>query len=321
MFERFTAESRRVVVLAQEWARELKHAHIGTEHLLLALVVLDKSPASSVLEGFGMTRESTRAAVLELVPQGEKSLRGHIPFTPRAKKVLELSLREALAREDDHISPEHVLLGILAEGEGVATQVLRRDGRALEDVRATVIAAMGPGGRGAKPSPPGGRTPAAEQVLALAEKLAAGAPVGSHHMLEALAAVDSGMAGRALAALGITSDALAVQFEAVDLYRTSDATPEQAAAATMSLSVDADKIVLTSTDPELVGKVRGLVEQAEGPLTGDGVLAGSFIALHATLDAVVASIDAVLNPQPPALGEPGPPTSMLERLRRMRRSG
>src|SRR6201999_3489726 len=124
MFERFTGRARHVVVLSQEEARLLNHNYIGTEHLLLGLLGEPESVAGAVLAGFGLTRDGVREEVLEKVGRGKKALAGHIPFTPRAKKTLELSLREALAIKHNYIGTEHILLGLIREGEGVAAQIL-----------------------------------------------------------------------------------------------------------------------------------------------------------------------------------------------------
>src|SRR3954454_11101255 len=285
MFERFTGEARHVVVLAQEKARELAHHHIGTEHVLLALLAQERSPVRKALVGLGVTPEGAQAAVLEAVPRGTTPPSGHIAFTPRAKKVLELSLRQALKQDDKEIRPDHLLLGILAEGDGVAAQVLVRDGRTAEQIRSAVAGAVGRVKPAAAP-----RTPAAEEVLALAERLAGSAPVGSHHLLEALATVEGGAGGRALAGLGITADALAEQIDGIDLTTTADVTPEQAAASTMTWDIEGDRAVLSTGDPDTVGRLRALVEQAGGPLTGDGPLAGPFIAVHRALVGAAAAV-------------------------------
>jgi ATP-dependent Clp protease ATP-binding subunit ClpA len=181
MFERFTEDARQTVVLAQEQARELHHGWIGTEHLLLGLVALDGSSSAAVLASHGLTTTSVRQAVLAFVgeedidaealgtlgidleavrtsvesafgpgalnprprPRGRnREPSGHIPFSGRAKKVLELSLREALALKSGSIADGHILLGLIREGEGLATKVLHDAGIDLQDLRAEVIAAL-----------------------------------------------------------------------------------------------------------------------------------------------------------------------------------
>ena len=139
MFERFTDRARRVVVLAQDEARGLKHNYIGTEHLLLGLISEGEGVAAKALETMEIKGEAVRASVIEIIGEGEKPVEGHIPFTPRAKRVFELSLREALQLGHNYIGTEHLLLGLLKEGEGVAAQVLTKQGADLAQVRQTVI--------------------------------------------------------------------------------------------------------------------------------------------------------------------------------------
>ncbi|MDP8959903.1 MAG: ATP-dependent Clp protease ATP-binding subunit, partial [Actinomycetota bacterium] len=139
MFERFTDRARRVVVLAQEEARLLNHNYIGTEHILLGLIHEGEGVAARALESLGINLDSVRHQVVEIIGQGAQSPSGHIPFTPRAKKVLELSLREALQLGHNYIGTEHILLGLIREGEGVAAQVLQKLGADLPKVRQTVI--------------------------------------------------------------------------------------------------------------------------------------------------------------------------------------
>ncbi|MBA2550316.1 MAG: ATP-dependent Clp protease ATP-binding subunit [Nocardioidaceae bacterium] len=139
MFERFTDRARRVVVLAQEEARMLSHNYIGTEHILLGLIHEGEGVAAKALESLGISLEAVRAQVEEIIGQGQQAPSGHIPFTPRAKKVLELSLREALQLGHNYIGTEHILLGLIREGEGVAAQVLVKLGADLNRVRQQVI--------------------------------------------------------------------------------------------------------------------------------------------------------------------------------------
>ena len=149
MFERFTDRARRVVVLAQEEARLLNHNYIGTEHILLGLIHEGEGVAAKALESLGISLEAVRSQVEEIIGQGGSSPSGHIPFTPRAKKVLELSLREALQLGHNYIGTEHILLGLIREGEGVAAQVLVKLGADLSRVRQQVIQLLsGYGGSG-----------------------------------------------------------------------------------------------------------------------------------------------------------------------------
>ena len=167
MFERFTDRARRVVVLAQEEAKLLKHNYIGTEHILLGLIHEGEGLAAKALEGMDISLEQVRDQVQEIIGQGQQAPSGHIPFTPRAKKVLELSLREALQLGHSYIGTEHILLGLIREGEGVAAQVLVKLGADLGRVRQEVIKLLS-GYQGKEPVSAGGReegTPSGSLVL------------------------------------------------------------------------------------------------------------------------------------------------------------
>jgi len=173
VFERFTDRARRVVVLAQEEARLLNHNYIGTEHILLGLIHEGEGVAAKALESLGISLEAVRSQVEEIIGQGGSSPSGHIPFTPRAKKVLELSLREALQLGHNYIGTEHILLGLIREGEGVAAQVLVKLGADLSRVRQQVIQLLsgysGPGPQGEKAGATAGgsgeQTPSGSAVL------------------------------------------------------------------------------------------------------------------------------------------------------------
>ncbi len=167
MFERFTDRARRVVVLAQEEARMLNHNYIGTEHILLGLIHEGEGVAAKALESLGISLEAVRSQVEEIIGQGQQAPSGHIPFTPRAKKVLELSLREALQLGHNYIGTEHILLGLIREGEGVAAQVLVKLGADLSRVRQQVIQLLS-GYQGKEPATAGGPqegTPSGSLVL------------------------------------------------------------------------------------------------------------------------------------------------------------
>ena len=152
MFERFTDRARRVVVLAQEEARMLNHNYIGTEHLLLGLIHEGEGVAAKALAAMEIRLEAVRQQVEEIVGRGQDAPSGHIPFTPRAKKVLELSLRESTQLGHRYIGTEHILLGLIREGEGVAAQVLVRLGADLDRVRQQVIQLL-QGHQGDEPGP------------------------------------------------------------------------------------------------------------------------------------------------------------------------
>jgi ATP-dependent Clp protease ATP-binding subunit ClpC len=156
MFERFTERARQVVVLAQDEARALRHNYIGTEHLLLGLLREEEGLAARTLEWFGIGVEEVRGLVRSMVGEGHAAVTGQIPFTPRAKKALELGLREALSLGHKYIGTEHVLLGFLREGEGVGVEILEKLGARPAAVHDEVIRMLsGPGRReGGPPGPP-----------------------------------------------------------------------------------------------------------------------------------------------------------------------
>ncbi len=170
MFQRFTDRARRVVVLAQEEARMLGHNYIGTEHILLGLIHEGDGVAAKALTAMGIGLEATRQQVESIIGRGQGAPTGHIPFTPRAKKVLELSLREALQLGHDYIGTEHILLGLIREGDGVAAQVLAGFGADLNRVRQQVVQLLhGVPGAGFAP---GGPDDLRERLTSIATRLA-----------------------------------------------------------------------------------------------------------------------------------------------------
>ena len=257
MFERFTDRARRVVVLAQEEARILGHNYIGTEHLLLGLISEGEGVAAKVLERLGISADAVRAKVESIIGDaGKESPRGHIPFTPRAKKVLELSLREALQLGHNYIGTEHILLGLIREGQGLAAEVLVNLGADLSVVREAVIQALS-GYRGRGSSPGGGpfgparETPATIKSRVEARRLAGSRAVGSHHLLQAMLGDEDSLAAKALAELGVTREAVEEQLGKLDPAGTSDETPEEAGARRIGLRVEGKLIALEIDDPEL----------------------------------------------------------------------
>ncbi len=157
MFERFTDRARRVVVLAQQEAHGLDHNYIGTEHILLGLVAEGEGVAARALESFGVSLPAVREQVEVIVGRGSSSPSGRVPFTVRAKKLLELSLREALQRGHNYIGTEHILLGLVREPESVAARVLVRAGVDLARVRERVVALLaGQAGQAAQGTGAGG---------------------------------------------------------------------------------------------------------------------------------------------------------------------
>ena|SRR5580692_3433601 len=280
MFERFTAHARRAVVTAQEEARELNHNYIGTEHLLLALLRRPDIPPSeesaiapAILEEFGMSRDGVREEVIDKVGIGKgKAKSGHIPFTPRAKKVLELALREALQLHHNYIGTEHILLGLIREDEGVAVQIMRKHADLLalraavldrvpagDGDQGTLAAATGTLLRRAKARLGGprdggdvGATPATDATLTEAARLAGGAPVGSHHLLLAALADPNSAAARTLAGLGVDLDQARESLRTADVTGTTDEPPEEAGRRQMSLQVADETLTVVIVDPVLV---------------------------------------------------------------------
>jgi ATP-dependent Clp protease ATP-binding subunit ClpC len=286
MFERFTTRARRVVVLSQEEATRLNHNYIGTEHILLGLLGEQGGLAAQALTGLGMSLEGARQAVTELIGMGSTEPTGRIPFTPRAKKVLELGLREALQLNHDYIGTEHLLLGIVTQGEragqdeeGVAVKVLRRHAE-LPAVRTAVLNLLPPAAPESVPmrrwrrtrtaglselvaqlEPPRvgqaaeqimNATPAADATITEAARLAGTQPVGSHHLLLASLSDPGTAAARALAALGVDLDQAKEALRGMDVTGTSDELPEEAGRRQMVVRVTGDRLTLEAHDPVLV---------------------------------------------------------------------
>ncbi len=270
MFERFTDRARMSIVGAQEEARRLDHNYIGTEHVLLGLLNEREGVAARVLNSFGITLEGARGEVVAIVGPGtEKAPSGHIPFTPRSKKVLELSLREALSLGHNYIGTEHILLGLVREGEGVAAQILVRRGAALDKVREAVVgelARMGVPERSAAARQR--RTPAAEEAINAAGDLAGSAPLGSHHLLEALARLEGSLAANVLADLGVDPDAVATKIDELGIEGTTDVTPEEVAARAMEVRVEGEEVHLVLRDAATVELARSISEKLGGPIRG-----------------------------------------------------
>jgi ATP-dependent Clp protease ATP-binding subunit ClpC len=271
MFERFTNRARHAVVLAQDEARLLDHDYIGTEHVLLGLLGEPEAIGGRVLHQLGIGLEATRADVEAIVGRGGATPSGHIPFTPRAKKVLELSLREALALGHNYIGTEHILLGIVREGEGVAMQVLAQRGATAERIRPLVKLVLETAGaaKGAVAQSPPRRTPGAEAVIAVAEQLAGAAPLGSHHLLEAMALVDDSLAAGTLGALGVEAEALAAKIDELGTEGTTDISPEDAAARQMELRLGDDEVTIVLRDGATLELARSLTAAVGNPVRGD----------------------------------------------------
>ncbi|MEV1066076.1 Clp protease N-terminal domain-containing protein [Streptomyces sp. NPDC050263] len=296
-FERFTVEARKVVVTAQEEARLLKHNHIGTEHILLGLLDAPDSTAAKVLHRLGYDKETAQVDIAAMVKPGTQELRGHIPFAPRAKKTLDLALREAQQLHHTSIGTEHILLALVSEGEGVGAKVLAERIDPISRIRAAVLAsAEGPQDVATGPWPAG--TPATEDTLSAAAALAGGAPVGSHHLLEAMLRTENSMAARALRELGVDPDAVAAKIDELDPETTTDANPEEAAARKMEIRLVDDEVHLILRDPTTVTIAKKVTELSDGPIQGVGPVAGMFVPLWRSTNQLLLQLQRVLEPDP-----------------------
>jgi ATP-dependent Clp protease ATP-binding subunit ClpA len=288
MFERFTNRARHVVVLAQDEARGLQHNYIGTEHLLLGLLGEPGGLGARALERFGMSLAATREEVAALVGTGNTEMKGHIPFTPRAKKVLELALREALQLHHNYIGTEHLLLGLVREGEGVAAQILTKHAGSLLPVRLAVLdllpATQTTHGRrwlrrhsdSAEEPRELRTTPGADASLDEAARLAGEQPVGSHHLLLAALADPDTAAAKALAALGVDLQQARQALSNADVAGTSDEQPEEAGRRHMLVRASETSVTREATDPAILALGRAALEalgdQADPPGTIRGDL-------------------------------------------------
>jgi len=337
MFERFTNKARHVVVLAQEEARKLSHSYIGTEHILLGLLGESDGYAFRVLEGFGMSLEGARDEVRAIVGTGQVAPSGHIPFTPRAKKTLELALREALQLHHNYIGTEHILLGVIREGEGVGAQVLRQHAD-LEEIRMAVLdllpaaaaaAQAGRARRWLRRRPSGDplaandpaeqtelrTTPAADTSLSEAARLAGPHPVGSHHLLLAALSDPDTAAARVLATLGVDLDQAREALRGADVTGTSDEPPEEAGRRQMVIRVTDDRLTVEASDPVIVERglaaLNALVgeggppEAIRGDLPVSASLSTVWQALYESLGVIQRR--ATLPPESPSPGGPGQP--------------
>jgi ATP-dependent Clp protease ATP-binding subunit ClpA len=315
MFERFSGQARHVVVSAQEEARELDHNYIGTEHLLLGLLATSDSLASASLTALGYTQDNVREALEATVGRGKSSPGGYIPFTPRAKKVLELSLREALHLKHNYIGTEHILLGLLREGEGVAAQILA-DKHPLDRIRGEVLARVeSPAARQAHGA---GRTSAAHEVLTQAAQLAGETPVGSHHILEAILRQPDSAAAKVLADAGIDLDHLAAKLTEVSTEDTADDTPEQAAARQLDLSLTDETVTVVLRDTDSVELGKQIVELNGGPLAARGTQLDLLSRLWAAVNDWLATTTRTLTPptEPPEVAEKWFTRGLPSRFRR-----
>ncbi|MFF9768332.1 Clp protease N-terminal domain-containing protein [Streptomyces sp. NPDC014636] len=296
-FERFTVEARKAVVTAQEEARLLKHDYIGTEHLLLGLLDAPDSKAARVLHQLGYDKETAQVDIAAVVKPGTQELNGHIPFASGAKKALDLALREALQLHHTSIGTEHILLALVREGEGVGAKVLAGRINPVSKIRAAVLASSeGSQDVAASPWPAG--TSATEDTVSAASALAGGAPVGSHHLLEAMLRAENSMAARVLRELGVDPDAVAAKIDELDPETTTDANPEEAAARKMEIRVVGEEVHLILRDPTTVTLAKKVTDLSTGPIQGVGPVAGMFVPLWRSTRQLLLQIQRVLEPEP-----------------------
>ena len=302
MFERFTTRARSAVVHAQDEARELGHAHIDLEHLLLGLLSEPESIAAIALRRCGVTAARTRAEVVAAVGRGDTAPPGHIPFTPGAKRVLELALREALTLGHNYIGTEHVLLAIVAAGPSAALTAIAAQGTDGDAVRREVRAEIGhaTAARSGKPAPAPARTPAAEAVLAAAQELAGDAPMGSHHLLEAMALVDDSLAASTLAALGIAGADVAATIDELGIAGTSDVTPELEAVQHLEVHLDDDAVRIVLADPATRELVARLVDAMGNPIRGSDPAGATLIGLWQAVRDALTQVVGRVEPATPA---------------------
>jgi ATP-dependent Clp protease ATP-binding subunit ClpC len=320
MFERFTDKARHVVVLAQEEARGFQHNYIGTEHILLGLLGVPDGIGARALATLGLSLPEAREEVLTRVGAGQKSPEGHIPFTPRAKKVLELALREALALQHNYIGTEHIALGLVREGEGVGAQVVaaHTSEPVVMRVRMAVLdllpVAPAPTGRrwlrrnrGASGDDPTetaqlDTTPAGDATLSEAARLAGARPVGSQHLLLAALADPDSAAARVLGTLGVDLDQAKDALRAVDVAGTSDESPEDVGCRAMRIHATDSQVTVELTDRAMIELARtaldaldALAADTDDPDDPDTIrgdlpigagLANVWRALHDSLDDI-----------------------------------
>ena len=279
MFERFTAEARRTVVLAQDEAHRMGHGQIGTEHLLLALLQDAETQATQALRDAAIRPEEVRAEIERTVPGGTPQPPGHLPFTPRSKKVLELALRESIKARHRNIEPEHILLGLLREGEGLAAQVLVSLGADLEELRTDVVRRLGPPQKrrffGGEAVQGWTMTRAGTAAFSRARSLAGDKPLGSQHILLGLFGTEESVARRALEELGVTADALQAKLAELDPADTADEDPERAGARRTRLEVAGNVVTMRVEDSDLAARLATSLQQAGGASAEPLALSGA----------------------------------------------
>ncbi len=274
MFERFSPHARRVVVLAQEQARDLHHDYLGPEHLLLGLLAEVNGLAHRILDSVGVTLDESRRILVEAVAPTEIAPGRHIPFTPPAKQTLEKAVREALALHHTGVGTEHLLLGLISVADGRVLTVLHRqdvEGEVLRQAVLDEIADRPPDPEQRRrqleqfPRRParGNRltrtTWAMDEALDQARRYAGAEAVGSHHLLLAALTDRTSAAARALTDVGVDLEAARAALRAVDVTGTADELPELAGRRQMRLRLTDDALILEARDPVLLEQARATV--------------------------------------------------------------
>jgi ATP-dependent Clp protease ATP-binding subunit ClpC len=306
MFERFTNYARHVVVLSQEEARRLQHNYIGTEHLVLGQLDEPEGLAAKVLAGFGMTSDSARRDLIEMVGTGKSETSGHIPFTPQAKKVLEYSLREALALDQSYIGTEHLLLGSLRDPKSTGGQLLSKYGD-LMAIRAAVLdqipVAVAGDGAGkqrrwatsdeSKVIAALNATPATDTALTAAAGLAGSRAVGTHDLLSAALTDTESAVARALANAGVDLDLVRQALRDTDVTGTTDELPEEAGRRQMTIRATDNLVTIEVTDPVIVKAALAAAEAAgeQGVIRGDQGAAASLTTVWQSLGTSLGEIE------------------------------
>jgi ATP-dependent Clp protease ATP-binding subunit ClpA len=287
-------------VSAQEQARRLRHDYIGTEHLLLGLLDERDGIAARALAALGVTEAAVNDRIAKLVPAGTAEPPGHIPFTPRAKKVLELALREALGLNHNYIGTEHIALGLVREGEGAAARVLAELGVDLAGLRQQVInllPAASPAAERLSALLPEA-SPAVQTALQQARDRAGRSLIASHQLVLALLADPNSAARRALTDAGVDVDAALAALGDADVAGTTDETDQDRGRRTLRLRLDDGTLRVECTDPTLLDLALAAKLPADG-LSGDTApaLGEVWAALHNVLKALAAASSPPTRPK------------------------
>ena len=318
MFERFTDRARRVLVIAQEEARVLEHNFLGTEHVLLGLIKEGEGVGAKALEGLGTNYATLRGRITAVITPGAPgTASGAPPFTPRAKKVLELALTEALELGHNYIGTEHLLLGLIREGEGVASQVLIAEGLALPKVRAKVIELLA--GYQAQHQPVGLRTPAATALPEKAKAWAGVNPVGSQHYLLALLEDPNCLAARVLSSLGVTLDAAGARIREIGVAGTSDEVlppaPRPSTGKPAATFTFGDHVTLSVDDPAMAATIVKALQESGAAATAEersaavGSIVASIVSDAVGADGGASAGDADAGAEEPPEEDAAPPSS------------